>query len=174
MLNDHQRLMNVFALSGEIIGRKKLQKMIYIAKKLGFPFEEKFEFHFYGPYSEELSLRVEELCNFGFLKETKEDKGGYSQYKYTMTNDGSEFLEEYHAEVPQLKECLINMNDQNARFLELVSTVLYFEQHSREEVEEKIKTLKPKQGYTHEEITEAYEYIETLKNAKKAILELNN
>ncbi len=56
MLNDHQRLMNVFALSGEVTGRKKLQKMIYIAKKLGFPFQEKFEFHFYGPYSEELSL----------------------------------------------------------------------------------------------------------------------
>ena len=33
--------------------------MIYIAKKLHFPFEEKFEFHFYGPYSEELTLQLE-------------------------------------------------------------------------------------------------------------------
>lgn len=74
MLNDHLRLMNVFAMSEEIIGRKKLQKMIYIAKKMEFPFQEKFEFHFYGPYSEELTLRVEELCNFGFIKETKEKR----------------------------------------------------------------------------------------------------
>jgi len=74
MLNDHLRLMNIFAVSGEIVGRKKLQKMVYIAKKLNFPFQEKFEFHFYGPYSEELTLRVEELCNFGFIDEVKEEK----------------------------------------------------------------------------------------------------
>ncbi|MCJ7841583.1 YwgA family protein [Lederbergia sp. NSJ-179] len=166
MLNDHQRLMNIFALSGEVTGRKKLQKMVFIAKKLGFPFQEKFEFHFYGPYSEELSLRVEELCNFGFLSETKEDKGGYSQYKYQMTENGREFLEEYPTEIPHLKECLTNMNEQNARFLELVSTVLYFEQQSREEVEVKIQTLKPKQGYTKEEIEEAYQYIERLRKLK--------
>ena len=49
MLNDHLRLMRIFAVSGEIIGRKKLQKMVYIAKKMDFPFQEKFEFHFFGP-----------------------------------------------------------------------------------------------------------------------------
>lgn len=173
MLNDHQRLMNVFALSGEVTGRKKLQKMIYIAKKLGFPFQEKFEFHFYGPYSEELSLRVEELCNFGFLDETKEDRGGYSQYKYRITAEGSEFLEEYDIEVPNLKECLTNMNEQSARFLELVSTVLYFEHDPREEVEEKIQTLKPKQGYTSEEIEEAYQYIAMLRKTKTPCDEKN-
>ncbi len=71
MLNDHLRLMNAFAVSEEITGRKKLQKMIYIAQKLDFPFQEKFEFHFFGPYSEELTQRVEELCSFGFIKEVK-------------------------------------------------------------------------------------------------------
>ena len=76
MLNDHAKLMQAVMVSGEIIGRKKLQKMIYIAKKVAFPFHERFQFHFYGPYSEELTLRVEELCNMGFLNEMKEKKGG--------------------------------------------------------------------------------------------------
>ena len=44
------------------------------------------------------------------------------------------------------------MNDQNARFLELVSTVLYFNNLSKEEVQEKVFTLKSKQRYTIEEI----------------------
>lgn len=66
--------MKVFSDSGEIVGRKKLQKIIYIAKKLELPFYEKYDFHFYGPYSEELTLQVEELCNLGFLHEVKEKK----------------------------------------------------------------------------------------------------
>jgi len=155
--------MNIFAVSGEIIGRKKLQKIVYIAKKLHFPFQEKFEFHFYGPYSEELTLRVEGLCNFGFINEVKEEKSGYVHYKYRMTEAGQEFLEAYEMDLTNLKECLEKMNEKNARFLELVSTVLYFESLEKPEVEEKIHILKSEQSYTKEEIEEAYAYIEELK-----------
>ncbi|MBS4200746.1 YwgA family protein [Bacillus sp. FJAT-49732] len=164
MLNDHLRLMNIFAVSGEIIGRKKLQKMVYIAKKLNFPFQEKFEFHFYGPYSEELTLRVEELCNFGFIDEIKEEKNGFAHYKYRVTDAGQEFLESYQMDLPNLKECFAKMNGKNARFLELVSTVLYFDSLAKPEVEEKIHVLKSEQSYTKEEIEESYTYIEDLKN----------
>jgi len=163
MLHDHQKLMSVFALAGEITGRKKLQKMVFIAKKMRFPFKEKFEFHFYGPYSEELTLRVEELCDFGFIEEVKEDKGGYSQYRYKITTSGREFFESELIDIPQLQECLADMNEQSSRFLELVSTVLYFEELPKEEVIEKISELKRKQNYSLEEIDDAYEYIETLK-----------
>lgn len=75
LLKDHAKLMQAILVSGEVIGRKKLQKMIYIAKKVDFPFHERFQFHFYGPYSEELTTRVEELCNMGFLNEVKEKEG---------------------------------------------------------------------------------------------------
>lgn len=163
MLKDHAKLMQAFAASGEIVGRKKLQKMIYIAKKVDFPFQERFQFHFYGPYSEELTLRVEELCNMGFLNEIKEKKGGYMQYRYSLTSEGMEFLNMNQVELPQLEECLTDMNSQNARFLELVSTILYFDNLAVEEVKEKIFTLKSKQKYTEDEIMQAYEYIEVLK-----------
>lgn len=149
--------------SGEVIGRKKLQKMIFIAKKLAFPFQERFEFHFYGPYSEELTLRVEELCNMGFISEVKEKKGGYYQYRYSVTEEGEDFLKIYEKDMPFLEDCLTDMNGQSARFLELVSTVLYFDNLPKEEVAEKVFTLKSKQKYTNEEVDEAYAYIESLK-----------
>jgi hypothetical protein len=155
--------MQAFAAAGEIVGRKKLQKMIYIAKKVDFPFQERFQFHFYGPYSEELTLRVEELCNMGFLNEVKEKKGGYMQYRYSLTDEGMEFLNMNLVELPALEDCLTDMNSQNARFLELVSTVLFFDDLEVEEVKEKIYTLKSKQKYTEDEIKQAYEYIEALK-----------
>lgn len=163
MLKDHAKLMHAVMASGEIIGRKKLQKMIYIAKKIAFPFQERFQFHFYGPYSEELTTRVEELCNMGFLNEVKEKKGGYFQYRYTLTDSGKEFLSLNEVDMPYLQDCLLDMNGQNARFLELVSTVLYFDNLPREEVVNKVFTLKSSQRYTEAEIDEAYQYIEALK-----------
>lgn len=159
--------MNAIEATGEIIGRKKLQKIIYIAKKLSFPFQERFQFHFYGPYSEELTLRIEELCNIGFIEEVKEKKGGYFQYRYTLTDTGKEFLSLNEVEMPHIKDCLTDMNEQSARFLELVSTVLFFDNLPRAEVAEKIFTLKSKQRYTEDEIDEAYSYIESLKNKAK-------
>lgn len=170
MLKDHAKLMNAFLVSGEIIGRKKLQKMIYIAKKVTFPFQERFQFHFYGPYSEELTLRVEELCNMGFLDEVKEKKGGYYQYRYSLTESGKEFLSLNEVDMPQLEDCLTDMNEQSARFLELVSTILYFDNLQKEEVIEKVFTLKEKQKYTLEEFEQAYQYIEQLQEKAKPII----
>ncbi|GHH97969.1 YwgA family protein [Neobacillus kokaensis] len=163
MLKDHAKLMQAILVSGEIIGRKKLQKMIYIAKKIQFPFNDRFQFHFYGPYSEELTTRVEELCNMGFLNEVKEKKGGYFQYRYTLTETGKEFLSINEVDMPCLEDCLIDMNEQNARFLELVSTVLFFDDLPKGEVMNKVFTLKSSQRYTEAEIDEAYQYIESLK-----------
>ncbi|WP_210364369.1 YwgA family protein [Bacillus sp. REN3] len=163
MLKDHAKIIQAISVSGEVIGRKKLQKMIYIAKKMEFPFQERFQFHFYGPYSEELTLRVEELCNMGFLNEVKEDKGGYSQYRYTLTEAGQEFLGANSIKMPNLGDCLCDINSQNARFLELVSTILYFDNLPEAEVKEKVQTVKKSQRYTDEEIENAYAYIEKLK-----------
>ena len=47
----------------------------------------------YGPYSEELTLRIEELCEMGFLNEQFVDKGSYVQYKYNVSSEGERFLE---------------------------------------------------------------------------------
>lgn len=160
--------MKVFSEAGEVIGRKKLQKMVYIAKKLNLPFYEKFNFHFYGPYSEELTLQIEELGNLGLISETKEKKGGYYQYRYSLTNEGEQFLSHYNLDMPPLKDCVQNMNEKSSRFLELVSTVLFFDELPKEQVKEKVFTLKSKQRYTEEEVDEAYDYIHALQEGTKA------
>jgi uncharacterized protein len=163
LLKDHAKLLALFQRAGEVVGRKKLQKIVYIAKKLNFPFKEKYQFHFYGPYSEEVTCRVEELCNFNFIEEVKEKKGGYFQYRYKLTHEGETFLSHHDdLDMPSLEEVVTSMNDKSSRFLELVSTVLYFDDLEKEEVKEKVATLKAKQRYTDEEVEEAYEYINLL------------
>lgn len=166
MLEAHAKLVSIFQCTGEVVGRKKLQKIVYIAKKLNFPFQEKYQFHFYGPYSEELTLRMEELCSFGFIKETREKKGGYFQYRYEMTSEGEQFLEMYeHMKMPRLPDCVTKMNEQPSRTLELISTILYFDNLPKDAVKEKVFTLKEKQKYTEEEIEEAYAFIDQLKES---------
>ncbi|QKS72820.1 YwgA family protein [Paenalkalicoccus suaedae] len=164
MLDQHAKLLSLLKQTGEIVGRKKLQKMVYIAKKLDLPFYEKYQFHMFGPYSEELTLRVEEMCNVQFIEEVKEKKAGYQQYRYQLSEKGEAFLQMAPDALPAKEAMLQDMNEQSSKFLELVSTVLYFEELSKEEVKAKVYKLKAKQNYSDEDIDEAYRYIERLRS----------
>lgn len=149
--------------SGEIVGRKKLQKMIYILKKCDVPFEEKYEFHFYGPYSAELTVRIEELCNLGFIAEQKEKKSNYYQYRYTVTDNGQDFLNQSMVELPPFEEKIQQMKEKSSRFLELVSTMLFFDHLSNSEIEEKVQVVKKSSNYTAEDLQQAWQFIEEMK-----------
>ena len=162
MLKEHAKLMGVFAACGEVIGRKKLQKMVYIAKKMNFAFVEKYELHMYGPYSEELTLRVEELCAMGFLSEQCTDKGSYVQYHYNVTEEGERFLETADTPHEMLSICIGKLNGKSSRFLELVSTLLYFDHLPKEEQVAKVHIVKSKLNFTEDEMTAAFEFIEEL------------
>ncbi|WP_280771049.1 YwgA family protein [Salipaludibacillus daqingensis] len=165
MLNEHAKLLALFKQTGEIVGRKKLQKMVYIAQKMNVPFYEKYQLHMFGPYSEELSLRMEEVCQLQFVSEVKEKKAGYQQYRYELSEKGDAFLAMMSLDFPDVSEMLLQMNEQSAKFLELVSTILYFDDLPREEVETKVFKFKAKQNYTNQDMEEAYAYIDQLSEA---------
>ncbi|MEQ6376856.1 YwgA family protein [Bacillaceae bacterium S4-13-56] len=169
MFNNHAKLMRFFAESEEVVGRKKLQKMIFILKKLGFPFEERYEFHFYGPYSEELTLRTEELCDLGFLTESEEQKSGYKQYRYTVTEEGLAFLQMYPSPIPDVSSQVKLLNEQTSRFLELVSTILYFDELEGDSLKNKVLSVKDKQNYSKEEWQEAVLFVEKLGESRVGV-----
>lgn len=131
-------------------------------KKLGYRFEEKFTFHFYGPYSEELSLRVEELTNLGFISETKEQKSNYYQYRYEITERGKQFLEQAPTDLTIDDELTAMLKNQSSRFLELVSTMLYFDDLEKEEVNKKVQEVKKKSNYTDADMEEAWAFIKNI------------
>lgn len=163
MLEEHVKLMTVLHEAGEVVGRKKLQKMIFIAKKLNFPFYEKYDFHFYGPYSEEVTLKIEELTNLGLVTEVQEKVNGYVQYRYSLSEAGERFLTNFHVNFPSLRDCVQMMNKENARFLELVSTIFYFDEFAKDDIIRKVEAVKAKQQYTEQEFEHAFAFIEQLK-----------
>ncbi|WP_019414481.1 YwgA family protein [Paenisporosarcina sp. TG20] len=162
MLQEHVKIVQFISLAGEIVGRKKLQKMVYIAKKMNFPFQEKYKLHMYGPYSEELTLRVEELCNMDFLSEKKEDKGSYVQYTYACTKEGRQFLSTMAGNQPSQDKSIEQLNEKSSRFLEMVSTLIYFDYLKRELQIEKLHSVKGKLNLSETEIEEAFAYINDL------------
>ncbi|WP_252314787.1 YwgA family protein [Sinobaca sp. H24] len=166
MLPDHAKVIALIHGAEEIIGRKKLQKIVYISKKANLPLSEKYTFRMYGPYSEELTLRVEELCDLGLVSEIKEEKAGYYQYRYRVTDQGEDFLAKFPQEWPynEAEGILHYLNTCTSKFLELVSTMLYFDHLSPEEVEEKVSTLKKSQNYTSDDMAKAWACIEQIKN----------
>ena len=162
LLEEHAKIMHFITLAGEVNGRKKFQKMVYIAKKMKLPFHEKYEFHMYGPYSEELTLRVEELCNMGFVSEEMEDKGSYVKYTYRSTDEGKLFLDTMNHNPSNLALCVEKLNNKKSRFLELVSTLLYFDYLTKNEQIEKIKAVKGKLNFSEDELNEAFGFIQEL------------
>lgn len=162
MLQEHAKIVDFISTAEGVTGRKKLQKMIYIMKKMGVPFQEKYEFHIYGPYSEELTARIEELCDIGFISEQLEDKGSYVQYKYEVTKEGMDFRNILEKPVLEDAAQAAKLNSKSARFLELTATLLYFDDLERKEQIEKLHAVKGKLNFTEDEITEAFAFIEEL------------
>lgn len=72
-----------------IHGRKKFQKIFYLAKRADISIHETFKWNVFGPYSEELASEIDSLCNMEFLSE--ELIG--TEYSYKITEKGSRFLE---------------------------------------------------------------------------------
>ncbi|WP_392454718.1 YwgA family protein [Chryseomicrobium aureum] len=163
MLRDHAAIVRFIEQAHGITGRKKLQKMMYIAKKLGYPVNEKYEFHMYGPYSEELTARIEELCTMGFLVEEKEDKGAYTQYAYSTTSESMDFMELSPPLGDAFSTCIGEMKEKSSRFLELVATLFYFDDLEQQAQIDKVHIVKGKLNFTEEEFAEAFKFIEDLK-----------
>lgn len=162
LLFEHAKVMQFISLAGEVTGRKKLQKMIFIAKKMEFPFSERFELRMYGPYSEELTLRIEELCEMGFLEEQCVDKGSYVQYVYKVSKNGLRFLQNAKPAHNRLPIIVNKMQEKSSRFLELVSTLMYFDHLSKVEQIDKVHIVKSKLKFTASEMDEAFLFIEQL------------
>ena len=79
-------VVSAVALSGgELVGRIRLQKIIYLLDQLGMKSGAQFEYHHYGPYSEAVSDAVTDAKFWGNIKETVSfrvtDGAPYSSFK---------------------------------------------------------------------------------------------
>ena len=85
---------------GRLVGRTRLQKVAYLAQLAGFGNDFTFEYHHYGPYSEELAEAMEIAVGLDFVgKEEKVSASGAWYSVYTADpadpdNDRARFIAE--------------------------------------------------------------------------------
>jgi len=160
IFNDYFKLAKLFSCCNNFEGRKKVQKIVYILKEMGYPFNERFDFHFYGPYSQELALEIEALSYMGILKEGKKDVGDWSQYTYQITEEGQKWADLCkEEELKNIRDIVEILNEQSAKNLELIATILYFKNLPKNEIIQKIHDLKSDKNYSEKEIEEAFKFI---------------
>jgi len=88
-------LLTLKANGGEIVGRTRLQKLIFLLKhKFDIPFNLAFIPYYYGPYSEQLALDLELLKATNMItEETESFSEGLLRYRYKLSEDISEWLD---------------------------------------------------------------------------------
>jgi uncharacterized protein len=114
-------------------GRKRLQKVVFFLQEAGCPLDCQYTLHHYGPYSQDVADRCDEMFSAGLLEEKTVSTGSHLQYSYKLTPETSQHLHKStdHQLEPfrDLGERLIG---EGIWLLELGSTVLYFFQQVKD------------------------------------------
>lgn len=109
----------------KIEGRTVLQKLVYLTSinvnnmLINKP---NFKPHYYGPYSYDVALTLDQLVNLGFVEEyTKKASDGIVTYIYSLTEDGKKLVNKYSNKKINKTLCeMIDKLDKNTNNNELI------------------------------------------------------
>lgn len=109
-------------------GRTMVQKVCYFLKAKGIPLEYDFDMYHYGPYSQELYYRVDELMADGIINDESNTK---NKSQYLPGQNNSElvdcYLEELSTWIPVLNQVINSFSNASPSDMELLATTHYFE-----------------------------------------------
>lgn len=126
MFTPYRLLTRMLLTAGEIRGRKKLQKMVFIAQSLDYPFTEPFDLHVWGPYSELLAIKLKEMTDWGFAQEEAlPGPAGNHHYIYTPGPNAERAAAGPDTPADRFSALVMHLNSQDATLLEGAATVLY-------------------------------------------------
>lgn len=110
---------------GEIYGKVRLQKMVYLLDQLGMKSGFSFEYHHYGPYSEELSDQVHDDIVFQRIKDVTKHRASdgvpYVVFKAEQAGDGAKPTA--HLASDTLSRAISEFSGTSATILELAATI---------------------------------------------------
>lgn len=173
MFAPYRPMTHLLLTAGEIRGRKKLQKMVFIAQSLGYPFPEPFDLHVWGPYSEVLAVKVQEMKDWGFAcEEALPGPAGNLHFVYTPGPNAGRVLgeQEEGARAERLAGLVRFLNQQDATLLEGVATLLYLQARggSVPEVGATLARLKPDKFADPARVEAAIAFVERLRAYRAA------
>lgn len=79
---------------GKIVGRTRLQKSVYLLESCGVDLGFEFDYHHYGPYSEELSIASSDAVTLGLMNIEWKSAYGNEYAIYTASANPDRKIEE--------------------------------------------------------------------------------
>lgn len=139
------------AFGGRIESRLRIQKSSYLLKLLGAKefARTPFVYHYYGPYSRELSGSLQQAVAGGFLEEEQAQLpfDDLTRYSYRLSGAGKDWLEGSSSDVEQRFVSKIPLLRQaNLKTLELAATIAFLEREEhlcRSDAVRRALVLKP-------------------------------
>jgi len=110
---------------GELVGRIRLQKIVYLLEQVGMNSGVQFVYHHYGPYSEAVSDAVADAKFWDHLQEAIEfrriDGAPFSIFR--ATSDASKLQKLGGIAASRARELLARFNYESSTVLELAATI---------------------------------------------------
>jgi len=115
----------VLAAGGEIVGKIRLQKVVYLLDQIGLDSGFSYEYFHYGPYSEDLAEQVEDDVIFRHLVADRRRRvsDGVPYVAYSAQSSGSGEPPETHMSAARIRNALAEMQRRSATVLELAATI---------------------------------------------------
>ena len=123
-----------------------MQKTVHILKELGAPFQERFEYSYYGMYSAQLKGELDALEKEGLVKESESFATTNKIYIIETQPKAGELLKEVGlAEPPEWTELAKNLIKLPVQVLEGISTILFLRRTEKEDavIRQRLLSLKP-------------------------------
>jgi uncharacterized protein YwgA len=111
----------VRAAGGEVVGKVRLQKMVYLLDQLEMPTGFSFSYHHYGPYSDELAELVEDDVIFRRVEAQRRRRSDGVPYVVYKSDPNATTAPIFEA--PKFKAALQAMQRSSATVLELAATI---------------------------------------------------
>lgn len=127
MTDRGQRLVRelIDAADGKIVGRIRLQKIVYLLEQLGLNSGFKFSYYHYGPYSEELAEAVDraQFSDKSILEETGHTAYGNPFSIYLASDNASETKNVGALTFDESHRLISRMKEEQSVIIELAATI---------------------------------------------------
>jgi uncharacterized protein YwgA len=113
------------AAGGEVVGKIRLQKLIYLLDQKGLNSGFNFDYHHYGPYSEELADQVEDDVIFSRIESAsrRRQSDGVPYIAYRANSAGAGDRIDEHLSLNVIRSALSEMQHRSATILEIAATI---------------------------------------------------
>jgi uncharacterized protein YwgA len=135
--NQFMKLISLLDELKTIKGSDKIQKMVFILKKEGVPFDEKYKYYSIGPYSSDLQLEIRDLIERNILVTD-------NNVPQTITVKDQLNLED-DPDISEKRELIKFLKHLDHDNLEIISTIYYLKDLGyiqEKQIKKKIQILK--------------------------------